>query len=86
MRWELSSRSDEPHFLDSEAVRIGLFRGDYSAEDWVRPEGKGAEAWQQLGTVDEFAVDVAGMQRRRRVRPAEEDDSLDMTPMIDCTF
>ncbi len=85
MNWELrQSHAEEIHRgLDAETVRVGLFRGDYTAEDWVRREGE--SDWHQLATLDEFAVDVAGT-RRRRVRPVEDDDGLDMTPMIDVTF
>lgn len=69
--------------LTTESIREGLFRGTFTFEDWVRREG--SQEWQQLATVDEFAGNVTG-SRRRRIRMAEEDDALDMTPMIDCTF
>ena len=69
--------------LTTEVIRNGLFRGSFTPEDWVRLEGE--REWRQLVTIDEFAGCVTG-SRRRRIRPAEEDDALDMTPMIDCTF
>ena len=69
--------------LTTEAIRDGLFRGSFTPEDWVRRTGD--REWHQLVTIDEFAGCVTG-SRRRRIRPAEEDDALDMTPMIDCTF
>ena len=37
-------------------------------------------------TLRSYTPATAPGTRRRRVRPVEEDDGLDMTPMIDCTF
>lgn len=84
MNWELRDNSGAVgSVLNATALREAFFRGEITAEDWVRPAG--SAQWQQMATVDDFAGAVAG-SRRRRVVVAEEDDALDMTPMIDCTF
>lgn len=84
MNWELRSTAGEAHAtLATDVLREAVFRGDVSPETWIRAAG--SSEWRQLATVDEFAGSVSG-SRRRRVQPAEEDDGVDMTPMIDCTF
>jgi len=85
MTWELRDQHSESvqRGLSTEDIRTGLLRGEVAAEDWVRTSDD--DTWKQVAMVDEFSRDVAGT-RRRRSGALDEDDALDMTPMIDCTF
>ena len=70
--------------LERETVRELLSTRQLVVTDWARPAP--SWPWHQLATIDDFC-DIAHSQRRRRKQEtAEDEEEMDMTPMIDVTF
>ncbi|HAA51747.1 MAG TPA: hypothetical protein DCE43_18660 [Planctomycetaceae bacterium] len=76
---------DEPSYqgLVTEDLRELYSTRQIGPEEWTRPDA--VWPWKQVATWDELA-DITHAQRRRRDRQGQDDEEMDMTPMIDITF
>ena len=86
--WELQRRrpdgTPERHSgLSTDDIRWGLYQGAFQGDDQARRDP--SAAWRDLSTYDEFDGHVPETDRRRH-RQGFEEESVDMTPMIDVTF
>jgi biopolymer transport protein ExbD len=84
MSWEIRSNASRELYgpLDQSQVIEHLANGNFVAEDWGRTDDD--EPWRQLGEFAEFELYTHEAPRRRP--PSDDDDAMDMTPMIDVTF